>query len=412
MASKKTPSIQERALALLSDSDFFGKVREAVERGGLVGEARNLLAIYVVAISSLLEKPMNAILKGVSSAGKNFLASLVLRLLPETAVREITSSSRVAWNYSGEDFRNRVVYLKERNDGAAGAVDSIRLLISEGKLERIVTVRKDGQSTTETFVAKGPIAAISTTTRDRIQIDDETRHVSLWLDESPEQSRRVIDRQVSPLPSLSDEEIEVWHKVYEIISQRSSVPVELPDWFKKITDKVDVGNVRVRRYFPAFLTAVRTVALIRTLKLSPEDFESDESIEAGFPDYAIAAYIFDSAFVESLNRGDDECLETSQALESMASTQDGAPVDADQLAKLLGISYDKASAKLRSALEAGVIARANKSERNNNKLYLPAQPLRFVPDPGEVVAEFLKPKKPIVIVHPVAGETVTFEWTC
>jgi hypothetical protein len=228
------------------------------------------------------------------------------------------------------------------------------------------------------------------------------------LDESPEQSRRVIDRQVSPLPSLSDEEIEVWHKVYEIISQRSSVPVELPDWFKKITDKVDVGNVRVRRYFPAFLTAVRTVALIRSFKLSPEDFESDESIEAGFPDYAIAAYIFDSAFVESLNRGDDECLETSQALESIASTQDGAPVDADQLAKLLGISYDKASAKLRSALEAGVIARANKSERNNNKLYLPAQPLRFVPDPGEVVAEFLKPKKPIVIVHPVTGETVTF----
>jgi hypothetical protein len=63
MASKKTPSIQERALALLNDSDFFGKVREAVARGGLVGEERNIVAIFVVAISSLLKKPMNAILK-------------------------------------------------------------------------------------------------------------------------------------------------------------------------------------------------------------------------------------------------------------------------------------------------------------------------------------------------------------
>jgi hypothetical protein len=74
----------------------------------------------------------------------------------------------------------------------------------------------------------------------------------------------------------------------------------------------------------------------------------------------------------------------------------------------LGISYDIASAKLRSALEAGVIARANKSERNNNKLYLPAKPLRFVPDPEEVFAEFRPTKKPIVLVHPVTGKTLRF----
>src|ERR1035437_8030444 len=35
---KKQPSIRERALKLLQDPDFFGKVREAVERGGLVGD--------------------------------------------------------------------------------------------------------------------------------------------------------------------------------------------------------------------------------------------------------------------------------------------------------------------------------------------------------------------------------------
>jgi hypothetical protein len=407
MASKKTPSTQERALALLNDSDFFGKVREAVERGGLVGEARNIVAIFVIAISSLLKKPMNAILKGVSSAGKNFLASRVLLLIPPSAVKEITSSSKTAWNYSKDDFRNRIVYLQERND-AAGAVDSIRLLISEGQLKRTVTVRKDGQLTTEVFVAEGPIAAISTTTRDRLQIDDETRHVSLWLDESQEQTRRIVDRQMSPLPALSDEELEVWRTVYEIISKRASVPVEFPEWFKKITDKVDVGNIRVRRYFPAFLAAVRTIALIRSFKLHPEDFESEESIKASFSDYAIAAYIFDGAFVESLTRGDDDCLETSKATESIASTQDGKPVDADQLAKFLGVSYDSASAKLRSALEAGLIARVNKPGKNNNKLYLPAQPVRFVPDPEEVFAEFRPTKKPVVLVHPVTGKTLKF----
>ena len=345
--SKRTPSTEERALTLLKDPDFFGQVRGAVERGGLVGEAQNGLAIYVIAISSLLEQPMNAIVKGPSSTGKNLLVSRVLRLMPETAIREITSSSRMAWNYSGDDFRNRIVYLKERTDDAAGAVASIRLFISESELRRTVTVRKNGQLTTQTFVAKGPIAAISTTTRDRIQIDDETRHVSLWVDESPEQTRRVIDRQVSPLPALSEEEIRVWHEVYNFVSKRSSVPVKLPEWFKKITDKVDVSNVRVRRYFPAFLAAVRTITLIRSFSSNPEDFEPGDSLRAGFDDYAIATYIFDTAFVESLSRGDDERLETSKAIATIYSTQNDEPVVGKQFAEYLGISYGKATAKLR-----------------------------------------------------------------
>jgi hypothetical protein len=405
---KKQPSIRERALKLLQDPDFFGKVREAVERGGLVGEERNALAIYVNAISALLEKPISTIAKGVSSAGKNFLVSRVLRLIPETAIREITSSSRTAWNYSGEDFRHKIVYLQERND-AAGAVHPVRLLISEGRLIREVTVRQNGQWTKQRFVAEGPIAAISTTTRDRIEMDDETRNVSVWMDDSIEQTRRIIERQLSPLPPLEDDEIEVWHEVYGLVQKRASVPVELPEWFAEMKGKIFVNNVRVRRYFPAFLTAVRTIALIRSFKRHPEDFEADESIIASFLAYAKAAYIFDSAFVESLNRGDDECLETSKAIESIASTQDGEPVDADQLAKFLGVSYDIASAKLRSALKAGVISRANESEKNNNKLYLPAEPPRFVPDPKEVARELVRLKKPVTVVHPLTGKTVKFE---
>jgi hypothetical protein len=404
---KKQPSIRERALELLQDPDFFGKLRDALKRGGLVGEERNGLVIFVNAISALLGRPINAIVKGVSSAGKNFLVSLVLRLIPETAIREITSSSRTAWNYSGEDFRHKIVYLQERND-AAGAVHPVRLLISEGRLIREVTVRQNGQWTKQRFVAEGPIAAISTTTRDRIEIDDETRNVSVWMDDSIEQTRRIIERQLSPLPPLEKDEVEVWHEVHRLIETRASVPVELPEWFAEMTGKVFVNNVRVRRYFPAFLTAVQTTALIRSFQRQAEDYEAGETISAKFADYADATYIFGDVIVESLNRGDEECVETSKAVETIVSTRGGQPVDADQLAKFLDISYDKASARLRSALRSGVIARANKSEQNNSKRYLPAKPPRFVPEPEEVFAEFLPTKKPIVLVHPVTGKTLKF----
>lgn len=405
MPSRKPLSVRERALQLLTQPDFFGEVRRAVERGGLVGEARNALAIYIVAISSLLEKPLNALVKGPSSGGKNFVVSRVLRLIPKDAIREITSSSRTAWNFSKNDFEHRVVYLQERND-AAGAVQPLRLLISEGRLERIVTARKDGAMVAETFVAKGPIASISTTTRDLIDIDDETRHLSLWSDDSIEQTRRIIERQVSPLAPLEEKEVSVWHEAYELISKRATVPVTLPRWFRKLTGTVFVDDVRVRRYFPAFLSAVETVALIRSFKEHPEDYESGEFIQAKFVDYAIAWYIFDRAFTESLNRGSDE-YETAKTLAVIAASQGDQPVDADEFAKYSRISYDKASAKLRSAQEAGTIEQKNKPTKNNNKRYLPAKRSTFLPDPKEV-RELLTLKQSLELVHPLDGKIVKF----
>lgn len=400
------PSIEELALELLQDRDFFGKVRDAVERGGLVGEVKNSQATYVGAMSSLLERPLNTIVKGPSSGGKNFLATRVLRLFPKTAIREITSSSETAWNYSAQDFRHRIVYLQERND-ASGAIHPVRLLISEGQLTRIVTVMEGGQWVKKEFVAEGPISAISTSTRDRLQIDDETRHVSLWIDDSIDQNRRVVKGLVSPPTPLSKDEIRAWHEAYELVAKRASVPIELPEWFENIAENVYVDDIRVRRYFPAFLEAVRTIALIRSFQQHPENYEAEESITAKFTDYALAAYIFDDVFVESLNRGDDD-RETAKTIETIASTQDDEPVDAQQFAEYLGITYDKASAKLRSAFQAGVIAQANSPEKNNNKRYLPAKPARFVPDPKEVFKDYVNTNKPIELTHPVTGKRLRF----
>jgi hypothetical protein len=404
--AEKKPSTKNRALALLRDEDFFGKLRNAIARAGIVGEVRNALAIYIIAISSLLERPLSAILKGRSSSGKNKVASVVLSLLPRSAVREITSSSKTAWNYSGDDFKHRVVYLPERND-VAGAVHPVRLLISEGKLVRTVTVRQGLETTTKKFVAEGPISAITTTTRDRIEIDDETRNVSIWVDDSSEQTRRIIERQLSPLPELDEDELEVWREAYKMTRKRSSVAIDRPDWLKEISDKVYTDDLRVRRYFPAFLTAIDTLAVLRSFQNHPDDYEDEESIPVDFDDYAKAECIFNGIFVDSLLKGDEKREETREAVQKISEDQDGIGADAEQLAKYLGISPDKAYARLRDALKSKAIVRANDPEKNNRKLYVSAEPPRFVPDPRDV-APLLRLKKPFTFVHPVTGKKLLF----
>jgi hypothetical protein len=398
--------IREEAIDLLQEPDFFGELLRAVKRSGLVGEARNAILIYIAAISALLSHPINVIVKGQSSAGKNFLVSRVLRLFPAEAIREITSSSAQAWVYSDTAFQHKVVYLQERND-SAGALHPVRLLISEGRLVRIVTAREGKNLVTKRFVAEGPIASISTTTKNRLEIDDETRHVSVWVDESAEQTRRVMQAYLSPEGPLIDREIAVWHEAHRLIAERATWPIELPAWFERVADIAYAGNVASRRYFPAFVESVRVVALIRSFQENREPGKKAATICVDFSDYALAVSILDQVFVDSLRRGFDANLETRLALVNLAKEKEGAGVGATDLAARLNISDTQAYRRLQKAAEAGMIARSNQPTKNNPKLFLPTPPPRFVPRPKELVDEISSIETSVDFIDPFTGKQVT-----
>jgi hypothetical protein len=402
VGKKRTPQVEREATQLLESPGHFHSVSGAVRRGGLVGEERNALVLYLVGLSSLLQRPLNAIVKGSSSAGKNFLVSRVLRLFPPDTVREITSSSKTAWNYGGDDFRNKIVYLQERND-AAGAVHPVRLLISEGKLIRTVTVGR----VAKTFVAEGPIASISTTTRDRIEVDDESRHISLWLDESRNQTRRVNVSYLSPEPPLSDHELAVWRQAYSLIKERAEIPMVIPEWFKIVANKAYDSEVIARRYFPAFVEACKTISLVRSFEKYGSD-SPPRKITVSFADFAIATILFEDTFAESLHgkTAGDPSARTRKAVEELSETTEGTAVGAKDLAEHLSISEDRAYGLLRDAVDAGVIERSNKPEKGNAKRYRPAPLPRFAPDPGEVLAQAPEITTTVAFVHPLTGKSM------
>ncbi len=409
-AEADNSGLMRDATELLKAPDFFQRLLDAVRRGGLVGEKRNASVLYVVGLSSLLDRPLNAIVKGISSSGKNFLVSRVLRLFPESAVREITSSSKTAWNYGANDFCHRVVYLQERND-AAGAVHPVRLLISEGRLVRIVTEFKGGVLVTKRYVAEGPIASISTTTWDRIEIDDETRHLSLWIDESDQQTRRVIDQYLLRESPLTEDELKTWHKAYCLVAERAGTPITIPDWFRIMAKQVYDGSVTVRRYFPAFVEACRTICLLRSFQGQRDNSPGSTGIEVTFADFAIAAILFEDVFVESLHRHADKNLSTRVAVVEISEANGGNPVAAPDLARHLAISEDRAYARLRKASEDGVIRRVNKPEKGNRKLFLPVPLPRFVPNPSVVLGDIPEIPTPVEFVHPLTGQRMQLRRT-
>ena len=404
----KDATAEEEALKLLKSPNFLNQVVSAAHRVGLVGEEINALVVYVVGVSRLLANTLCLFVKGASSAGKNFLTDTILSLFPQTTMENLTSASLRSWNYLGDQLQHKIVYVAERNQ-QAGQVHPIRLLISEKILIHWVTVKRDGHFVQEKHVTKGPIAAISTTTRDTVEVDDETRHVSVWMDESPEQTTRIARAALMEGKSLTNEEVEAWHKIQTLLEKRAEIPIEFPDWFAAMSELVRNDDIRIRRYFKAFLQACRVVALIRSFRRAEEQLQQEGRITVRFSDFAIAALIFNPVFAQSLDNAKEQDMQTEQHVRRISARNDGKAVSASELAQEMGISDDKAYRLLRDAAAAGTIVRANQSARTNLKLYSPSAKCAFLPDPEELfhkLADSLPER--VTFIHPLTGATVKY----
>ena len=406
---KKSVSQATRAAAwaLLRSPRFFCKLLEALGREGLVGEGKNALVVFVVAVSRLLSRPLNLFVKGQSSSGKNHTVRKVLRLIPEKCVCEVTNSSEMAWNYMGRRLQHKVVFFQEESVAFGGKQHPARLLISENRLERLVTVRHGAHFTTKKQVTEGPVACISTTTRDQLQVDDETRHVSIWADESPEQTARIVRAQLAGATPLTDEEIRIWHAAQDLLAERSTVPIRLPSWFDLVASKVWTGDVRIRRYFPSFIEACRTICLIRSFR---DHKEKTDSLRVSFRDYAIATLIFEDAFSRSLNSVDEKSIELRECISRISSKNAGQAFSAQKIATELGIPLHEAYERIRWAVRQKLIRRANPPQKGNRKLYLPTVAgIQFLPNPEQIFKSVVRVGKRLRFVHPITGESVIFK---
>lgn len=395
------------ALELLR-SDCFGEFRNVVRKAGLVGERRNAAALFVVGVSRELNRPLSVFIKGPSGSGKNHLVKSVLKFFPPRCIVEITSSSGESWSYLGRDLRHKIIYIQEENK-ASGNIHPARLLISESRLIRMVTKREGGGFKTERQVTEGPVACISTTTRNRLEVDDESRHFSLWLDDSETQTRRILDSYFEDCPGVSEHELAVWHQVQNLLCERAKLPVELPNWIRLVAERALTADVRVRRQFPAFLDACRAVCLIRSFQPGRRAAIESGTLTVSFKDYAISSLIFDRILEQTLGQGDETVEETRRRVDRISSRNGRAPVGAEELAREVGIALWRAYEIIRDAAQAGALHQSNRPERGNRKLFLPTPRPRFLPEPS-VIFEELRPKGVSVqFHHPLTGVLVTYE---
>ncbi|WP_259071967.1 hypothetical protein HDF24_11370 [Mucilaginibacter sp. X4EP1] len=195
---KKTLTEAERkaALTYLKSADLLSRTRQAIGQSGIVGEEVNSLIAYLTYTSRKRNTPLHLMCLGPSGTGKTWLQEKVSDLMPEEDKLEITTLSMNAFYYFGKEELKHKLLLIEDMDGADNVLYPLRELQSKRRISKTVTLKDSkGNLKTVTLNVEGPVCVSGCTTREQLYEDNANRCILLYMDDSPEQDKRIMDYQ-------------------------------------------------------------------------------------------------------------------------------------------------------------------------------------------------------------------------
>ena len=267
---------REEAAPLLGETNLIEKFGEEI-RGVVAGEdsvrAAKLLHL-VLASSQLDEKRVGSeLMKGQSAVGKTFLAEVVLEFFPPASIIKANSMSPKSLFYralgqgdigdNGEfvvDLSHTIMYLGEAATSAEVefTVGIIRQLLSDGEVVHDTVI--DGVYAR--LVIRGPVAALITTTRAKLDHELETRFISDRLDESEEATRAVM-RQIARVEAgrVSRPDVAPWRALHRYLELTGPHDVVNP-MIDALAEKLPARAIRMRRDLTLLSLLMRANALL------------------------------------------------------------------------------------------------------------------------------------------------------
>ncbi len=280
----------------------IGEFEAELKRRNVQGEFPIALLTLLVVQSSHLKKPLSGIVRGQSSSGKSFVSGTVVDLVPDEFKVVYTSGSAKSLIYEPEGFfRHKTLVLMEaesmvRQNGTEENqfAEMMRVLISENRLLYRTVDRNPATQMLETMekVQEGPIGLLTTTVRDSIDPETETRMIPAYSDESVEQTKAIVQS----IGAAASGRVKVvknnlpWHDFARWLRfgpQDAVIP-----FGEIISDSVSYEAVRARRDITSIFACIKASALIHRLTREVND---DGLLVAELEDYAVAHRVLEAS---------------------------------------------------------------------------------------------------------------------
>jgi hypothetical protein len=287
-ARARRKSAWSKCKDLAKKPDILSLFLDAIEARGMAGEGRPTQILYLALTSRVLDKPVSVALTGPSSGGQSFVTEETLKFFPSEAFYDLTAMSEKALAYSTEPISHRFLIFFE-----AAALNSdflnylVRSLLSEGRLKYEYVEKTPEGLRSKLIEREGPTGLIMTTTAVTIHPENETRHISVPVSDSPAQTRRVL---LALAKSINDDgndsaaslELDNWRALQEWIALANH-RVVIP-YATALAELIPPVAVRLRRDFKAILHLIKAHAILHQ---ATRDRDAEDRIIAKLADYRI-----------------------------------------------------------------------------------------------------------------------------
>lgn len=419
-----TEEEKQNAEYLLKSPKLFFDILNMVKKLGVVGEEKNVLLHYIIFTSRNLEKPLSATVKGDSSSGKSYTLLTTMKLFPKSAYIDLTDATPQSFFYCPEDhFKHKIIVIFEKHGGER-ADYAIRTLQSEGKLKIQVTVKNPdtGQFEAQTIEKEGPTGFVTTTTASFIHSENDTRNISMFPDQSSEQTSRVyesVDSRYLGIQPINSNELLPWHHA-QILLEKLPVYIPFAKSFRKYFPNY---IVRTRRDYSHFLAIVETVAFLHQKQRSRVDLNGTTYIRASLADAHIAKVIVEDSLSKSIFELPEKTIEVIKTAKILIeevkkdkfdnrSDENKMTFTISKLAKKLSWDGDTVRKWAKPALKKGYFTISVDSKGPKGAEYkleekeLPED--SFLPSLSEIITD--NPNESIEnIYNPLTGEIITAE---
>lgn len=323
---------------------------------GLVGEDKSAQLLYLVTTSRLLERPVSAVVKGPSSGGKSYSVETVLGFFPENAFYGLSGGSERSLAYSEAPLNHRVLVIYEAAGmGGDFATYLLRSLLSEGRL-RYETVEKTAKGMHARLIEReGPTGLIVTTTQVKLHPENETRLLSIPVNDTPDQTKNVLLTLAADDPEIGPD-LAPWHGLQDWLAggeRRVVIP-----FARRLAELIPPVAVRLRRDFTTVLGLIRAHALLHRATRAVDD---QGRIIAINEDYAVVRELV--LGLVSAGVGATVRPETREAVNAVAAFRADHPEGVPQAVIASAIKLDRGalSRRIRVALDGGYLL--NREER-------------------------------------------------
>lgn len=256
-------AILNDCITLLKSPNLTEKINELIGKSGVVGEHENRFFLFVIAASYKMCDTLHALIQGSSGSGKTRLLKTICELMPqEDTIRFTRVTDSSFYNYPEHYLVNKLLGFEDIDGIKEDALYAVRELISnEILVSSTSTKTEDGQISSAVKIVRGPIASISCTTKGEIYEDNMSRVFLIAVDESKEQTKKIIHYQQQKAAGTIDYRKE--QQVREFIQNcvRLLKPCEVINPFAHKIQLPEEAH-KIRRLNDLYLSFVKQITLI------------------------------------------------------------------------------------------------------------------------------------------------------